>query len=187
MDTVFIWLTQTLHPLRIVANLPFVRSNNPFLRKKKYADFSSTLTSILFYSLAKNTPINFCKSIFLSLSLHSCCLMHWKSHNLRLSNSFQSTLDDSKIFSPPYLLFIDPMSLPIFFYHQVKKKKASKTCWLDSIPPRVLKECASEFLLVLACLFLLCLSSNNIPSSLKHELFSSPRRIPILLTLVFLL
>ena len=95
---------------------------------------------------------------------------------LAFSNLFRnnSTLDDSNAPPPPNPPPSRPMPSPIFstrrVYCVLSKLDVTKAYGSDGIPPRVLRECASELSPVFSRLFRLIFKTKSFPKSWKHSL-----------------
>ena len=88
--------------------------------------------------------------------------------------SSNSSLDDSNAAPPPNLPLNNPMPPPIISERRVRRAlcslKTNKAYGPDGIPPRILREFASELAPVLCRLFRLILKTGTYPSSWKHTL-----------------
>jgi len=146
------------------------------LIENKFDNLSSSSTNRSFWSLAISISNNLCHSTFPSLFHADDTMAVSLTDKATLFSSLfssNSILDDSNIPAPSETPLTNPMPLPIISFHAVKKiflcQDISKADGQDSIPPRVLKECASELTPMLARLFCFCS---------KPKLFLLPGNMP---------
>ena len=145
--------------------------------KRKCADLSDSNNTKILWSLSKSISNNFSNSLIPPLILPDNSIATSPIQKcLAFSNIFRnnSTLDDSNAPPPPNPPPSRPMPLPIFSTRRVhcvlSKLDVTKAYGSDGIPPRVLRECASELSPVFSRLFRIIFKSKNFPKSWKHSL-----------------
>ena len=154
-----------------------LRSAKHNFLKRKCDELSSSSSEGSLWSLAKNISQNFSQSSFPPLFRADGTVAATPSEKANLFGtlfSSNSTMDDSSFPNPPTI----PLSnrMPKFFISSKTVRKFLKVLNVkkahgpDGVPPRILKECASDLAPVLARLFRRCISSKMFPSSWKHAL-----------------
>ena len=150
------------------------RTKRTFI-KRKCADLHGSPTDKNFWPLVKNISNNFCKSAFPPLIRSDGSVANTPSEKANLFGllfSSNSTLLDSGIPPPTPSPLRCPMPLPIITHDRVhgilKSMNVRKASGPDGIPPRVVRECASELAPVLVQLFSLCLNTNTFPLCWKR-------------------
>src|SRR5678815_1711052 len=152
-----------------------IRQAKRTFTKRKCDNLLGSPTDKNFWPLAKNISNNFCKSAFPPLIRSDGSVANSPSEKANLFGllfSYNSTLDDSGIPPPTPSPLRFPMSLPVITHDRVhgilRSMNVRKASGPDGIPPRVLRECASELAPVLVQLYSLCLNTNTFPQCWKR-------------------
>src|ERR1700755_1708381 len=145
--------------------------------KRRCAELLNSPTEKSFWPLAKNISNNFCKSSFPPLIRSDGSVANTPTEKANLFGllfSSNSTLDDSGNPPPTSSPLGCPMPLPVISFDQVhgllKSMNVRKASGPDGIPPRVLRECASELAPSLVQLFSLCLNTSTFPQCWKRAI-----------------